>query len=115
MRKKQSVDQLVQVIDDAVDGGEDLRRRVREGRRVIGYDVTYEYAGRSYTTRTQSDPGQWIPVTVQPAVPGMSGYTPPGYAAQNAGDPEKAIAAEPMPQTATPMTKPPARQASVCF
>ena len=34
---------------------------------------------------------------------------------QNAGDPEKAIAAEPMPQTATPMTKPPARQASVCF
>mgnify|MGYP002146318783 CR=1 FL=1 len=83
--------------------------------RVIGYDVTYEYAGRSYTTRTQSDPGQWIPITVQPAVPGMSGYTPPGYAAQNAGDPEKAIAAEPMPQTATPMTKPPARQASVCF
>ena len=55
--------------------------------RVIGYDVTYEYAGRSYTTRTQSDPGQWIPITVQPAVPGMSGYTPPGYAAQNAGDP----------------------------
>ena len=55
--------------------------------RVIGYDVAYEYAGRSYTTRTQSDPGQWIPITVQPAVPGMSGYTPPGYAAQNAGDP----------------------------
>ncbi|WP_404299984.1 glycine zipper 2TM domain-containing protein [Alicycliphilus denitrificans] len=46
--------------------------------RVIGYDVVYEYAGRSYTTRTQTDPGQWIPVTVQPAVPGMSSY-PPGY------------------------------------
>ncbi|HQQ71436.1 MAG TPA: glycine zipper 2TM domain-containing protein, partial [Alicycliphilus sp.] len=34
--------------------------------RIIGYDVTYEYAGRSYTTRTQTDPGQWIPITVQP-------------------------------------------------
>ena len=44
--------------------------------RVIGYDVVYEYAGRSYTTRTQSDPGQWMPVTVQPAVPGLPGYAP---------------------------------------
>ena len=61
--------------------------------RVIGYDVTYEYAGRSYTTRTQTDPGQWIPITVQPAVPGVSGYQPgyqpnylPGYSPDNAGD-----------------------------
>jgi len=44
--------------------------------RVIGYDVVYEYAGRSYTTRTQTDPGQWMPVTVQPAVPGVPGYAP---------------------------------------
>ena len=36
--------------------------------RVVGYDVVYEYAGRQYSTRTQQDPGQWIPVTVQPAV-----------------------------------------------
>lgn len=51
--------------------------------RVIGYDVVYEYAGRRYTTRTQNDPGDWIPLTVQPAVQGMSGYSsnyPPGYA-----------------------------------
>ena len=58
--------------------------------RVVGYDVTYEYAGRSYTTRTQTDPGQWIPITVQPAVPGVSGYQqpgyPPGYASGIAGD-----------------------------
>ncbi|MBS0466820.1 MAG: glycine zipper 2TM domain-containing protein [Proteobacteria bacterium] len=47
--------------------------------RVVGYDVAYEYAGRSYTTRTQTDPGQWIPITVQPAVPGVSGYQQPGY------------------------------------
>ena len=35
--------------------------------RTVGYDVVYEYAGRQYTTRTQSDPGRWIPVSVQPA------------------------------------------------
>jgi len=35
--------------------------------RTVGYDVVYEYAGRQYTTRTQNDPGRWIPVSVQPA------------------------------------------------
>lgn len=45
--------------------------------RAVGYDVTYEYAGRRYTTRTQNDPGQWIPLNVQPAVPGMGSYDPP--------------------------------------
>ncbi|AVS84739.1 hypothetical protein C8239_08135 [Paracidovorax avenae] len=34
--------------------------------RVVGYDVLYEYAGRQYTTRTQHDPGAWIPLSVQP-------------------------------------------------
>lgn len=52
--------------------------------RVIGYDVVYEYAGRRYTTRTQSDPGQWIPLTVQPAVPGVPGY-PSGYSSSPSG------------------------------
>lgn len=47
--------------------------------RVIGYDVVYEYAGRSYTTRTQTDPGQWMPVTVQPAVPGYPSNQPSNY------------------------------------
>lgn len=46
--------------------------------RVVGYDVAYEYAGRHYTTRTQYDPGQWIPLNVQPAVPGAPNY-PSGY------------------------------------
>ncbi|WP_198972198.1 glycine zipper 2TM domain-containing protein [Xylophilus sp. ASV27] len=32
--------------------------------RTVGYDVTYEYAGRQYTTRMASDPGQWVPVQV---------------------------------------------------
>lgn len=59
--------------------------------RVIGYDVVYEYAGRRHRTRTQSDPGEWIALSVQPAVPLMpsddaqtygnrygSGYAQPG-------------------------------------
>lgn len=32
--------------------------------RTVGYDVTYEYAGRQYTTRMASDPGQYVPVQV---------------------------------------------------
>lgn len=34
--------------------------------RSVGYNVVYEYAGRQYTTRTQNDPGRWIPLSVQP-------------------------------------------------
>ena len=40
--------------------------------RTVGYDVVYEYAGRQYTTRTQNDPGRWIPVSVQPAATSYS-------------------------------------------
>lgn len=42
---------------------------------VIGYDVTYEYAGKRYTTRTDYDPGSWIPVNVQP----QAGYNHGNY------------------------------------
>lgn len=49
--------------------------------RTVGYNVVYEYAGRQYTTRTQNDPGRWIPVNVQPA--GQTYSTQPDpYAAQ---------------------------------
>lgn len=34
--------------------------------RTVGYDVTYEYAGRRYTARMEHDPGRWVPVQVQP-------------------------------------------------
>lgn len=54
--------------------------------RTTGYDVVYEYAGRRYTTRTQTDPGRYITVTVQAEEPrgfqryddrsdGRSGYS----------------------------------------
>jgi uncharacterized protein YcfJ len=41
---------------------------------VIGYNITYEYAGKQYTTRVSNDPGEWLPVQVSsqgvfPAVP----------------------------------------------
>lgn len=34
--------------------------------RTAGYDVVYEYAGRRYNTRTQTDPGRYIALRVQP-------------------------------------------------
>ena len=34
--------------------------------RTVGYDVTYEYAGRRYTTRMDQHPGDWVPVQIQP-------------------------------------------------
>ena len=48
--------------------------------RTVGYDVVYEYAGRQYTTRTQTDPGRWIAVNVQPA--GQYSTRPDPYAQQ---------------------------------
>ena len=38
-------------------------QRVNDGR-VAGYDVTYEYAGRQFTTRTNYHPGDRIRVRV---------------------------------------------------
>lgn len=49
---------------------------------TMGYDVVYEYAGRQYTTRTATPPGDWIALSVQPAQP--QGYAPGYYATQDA-------------------------------
>ena len=61
--------------------------------RTIGYDVVYEYAGRQYTTRTQTDPGNWIPLNVQPAVGGLpppsAGYYSPAYSSSPARYPNR--------------------------
>lgn len=40
--------------------------------RLLGYDVTYEYAGRQYRTRTDRDPGAWIQVPVADAYGGAA-------------------------------------------
>lgn len=47
---------------------------------TAGYDVVYEYAGRQYTTRTATYPGDWIALNVQPAQPA---YAPGYYATQD--------------------------------
>ena len=40
--------------------------------RTVGYDVTYEYAGRQYTTRMASDPGATASMTTPRTVAGSS-------------------------------------------
>ncbi len=80
------------VLGNSIEGGrpgyENVQRCTTQtyyDNRVVGYDVVYEYAGRQYSTRTQGDPGGWIPLSVQPAVNGMAppaaapGYYPPSY------------------------------------
>ena len=51
--------------------------------RIVGYNVTYDYNGRSYTTQTTSPPGKWIALNVQPAV-NEQRYSNDGYYASNA-------------------------------
>jgi len=41
--------------------------------RAIGYDVTYEYAGRQYTTRMPYDPGSTINLQVSPVAQAPAG------------------------------------------
>ncbi|AVP59029.1 hypothetical protein C7H73_07445 [Pulveribacter suum] len=70
-------------IESGRPGYENVQRCTTEtyyDNRVIGYDVVYEYAGRQYSTRTQTDPGSWIALSVQPAVPGMAQPPYPGQA-----------------------------------
>lgn len=43
--------------------------------RIVGYDVTYEYAGRRYTTRMDYDPGAWVPVRTNGAVGSAHTYS----------------------------------------
>lgn len=50
--------------------------------RTVGYDVTYEYAGRQYTTRMASDPGAYVPVEV-----GAVGESAPQQAYGGYGNP----------------------------
>jgi uncharacterized protein YcfJ len=47
--------------------------------RTVGYNVVYEYAGRQYTTRTATDPGAWIPLSVQPQTGQTYSTQPSGY------------------------------------
>lgn len=44
--------------------------QTRYENRTMGYNVTYEYAGRQYMMQTPNDPGQFIPVQVTPVLNG---------------------------------------------
>lgn len=44
--------------------------------RTVGYNVTYEYAGRRYQIQLPQDPGPTLPVQVSPVVPGRSSAAP---------------------------------------
>ncbi|MCD6664310.1 MAG: glycine zipper 2TM domain-containing protein [Comamonas sp.] len=84
--------------------------QTRYDNQFLGYDVVYEYGGRQYTTRTQSDPGQWIPVTVQPAVAPAPSYAP-GYSYYEA--PQPAVVVTETPVYATPVYPAPAIGATI--
>lgn len=51
--------------------------------RAVGYNVTYEYAGRQYTVQMPQDPGPTVQLQVTPVGAGapQSGYAPPPAAA----------------------------------
>lgn len=42
----------------------EVTQRTAHEEELVGYDVTYRYKGRLFTTRTQEDPGERIPVRV---------------------------------------------------
>jgi uncharacterized protein YcfJ len=42
----------------------ETREEVREEERIEGYEVTYLYNGREYTTRTRNDPGSRLRVRI---------------------------------------------------
>lgn len=50
--------------------------------RISGYNVVYEYAGRRYSTQTETDPGAYVQIQVAPAVASVQPYSlfSPGYA-----------------------------------
>lgn len=71
--------------------------------RTVGYDVVYEYAGRQYSTRTQNDPGAWIPVSVQPMDSGRG----PVYSTQPDPYGQQGVYSQPGVVTSTYPVQPP--------
>jgi uncharacterized protein YcfJ len=62
--------------------------------RVVGYDVTYDYAGQRYTTRMASNPGRQFAVDVRPA----GAAAPAPLPAQAYSDPGAPAYYDPLPQ-----------------
>jgi uncharacterized protein YcfJ len=50
--------------DNLSGGGQTCQSVPQYEQRILGYDVTYEYAGMTYTSRLRNPPGEFIPVRV---------------------------------------------------
>ena len=78
--------------------------------RTVGYNVTYEYAGKQYTVQMPQDPGPWVQLQVTPVAsnpnatyPTYNPFSPPatGYQAPSYSPPATAYPAP------NPFTQPP--------
>jgi uncharacterized protein YcfJ len=73
--------------------------------RTIGYDVTYEYAGRQYTARMPQDPGPTIPLQVSPV---GAGTLPPVHSGAPVIAPPVVVTHAPAPIVVQPYATYPA-------
>lgn len=71
-----------------------------------GYNVEYEYAGRRYSTRTATAPGEWLPLSVQPAAAAYDNPPPQDYAS-TAPEPGVVVSSQPVYQQPVYMAPPP--------
>lgn len=77
---------------------------------TVGYNVTYEYAGKQYTVQMPQDPGQWVKLQVTPAP-----MQPGNYQPYNAPQPQPAYPSgypppvQMQPQSGYEQPLPPAR------
>ena len=78
----------------------------RYSRRVTGYDVTYEYQGRQYQTRTAQAPGQWLQVPAPYGYEGQQqeyGYGNGGYNSGSYNSGVQTYPVQPAPVSAYPV------------
>lgn len=62
------------IVGDSIEGGGQPHTRIEQQcgtqtsyeNRIVGYDVTYEYAGRQYRTQMPQDPGPFVRLSVTP-------------------------------------------------
>ena len=78
----------------------------RYSQRVTGYDVTYEYQGRQYQTRTAQAPGQWLQVPAPYGYEGQQqdyGYNNGGYNSGSYSNGVQTYPVQPAPVSAYPV------------
>ncbi len=98
-------------LGNSIEGGGEPRTQLQQRcttqttyeTQTMGYNVTYEYAGKQYTVQMQQDPGAWVPLQVAPAAqpynqPYSQPYnTPYGTQTYPQADPQYYPAGEPLP------------------